>query len=83
MNKLWILRPRVAVGFTRSPWEPWYDKTFGMIVRAVSERSARSIAAQGCAYEGEEAWLNSDYSTCIELVPEGNAGVIMVDHARA
>jgi hypothetical protein len=80
-NKLWILRP--IANLTWSPWDPWYDKTFGMIVRAVSERSARSIAAENCAEEGEEAWLNSDYSTCIELVFEGNAGVIMRDHASA
>lgn len=60
-----------------------HKEAFGMIVRAASERSARSIAAENCAEEGEEAWLNSDYSTCIELVPEGNASVIMVDHSRA
>lgn len=89
MNKLWILRPmpwraeHAGVPAVPSPWIPWYDKTFGMVVRAVSERSARSIAAEGCAEEGEEAWLNSDYSSCVELTPEGNAGTIMRDHARA
>jgi hypothetical protein len=89
MNKLWILRP-IPVSETTpgaplvpSPWVPWYDKTFGMVIRAVSERSARSIAAEHCADEGEEVWLNSEYSSCVELLSEGNAGVIMVDHARA
>lgn len=89
MNKLWILRPMPVsktppgAPLTPSPWVPWYDKTFGMVVRAVSERSARSIAAEQCAEEGEEAWLNSDYSSCEELAPEGNAGMIMRDHALA
>jgi len=31
--ELWILKPERGLG-ANSPWEPWYDKAFGMVARA-------------------------------------------------
>lgn len=84
MNKLWMLQPKLNLGFTDyDPWNPWYDKNFGVIVRAADEQEARGIAAKSCAYEGEEAWLSCEHSDCVELPSDGPSGLIMVDHRAA
>ena len=44
MKKLWILRP--VEGLKDSPWVPWYDKCFGMVISAEDESSARAVANQ-------------------------------------
>jgi hypothetical protein len=77
--KLWILNPRKDLSHGYDPWEQWYDKCFGMIVSARSEKDARIVAAEmGCEenywYDknGEDSpWLYPEYSTCEELkVPQ-------------
>lgn len=35
--KLWLLRPI-------KDWIPWYDKSFGFVIRAESEDAAREMA---------------------------------------
>jgi hypothetical protein len=40
--KLWLLRP--IEGLENDPWEPWYDKVFGFVIRAETEERAREIA---------------------------------------
>ncbi|MBI4029157.1 MAG: hypothetical protein HY376_02220 [Candidatus Blackburnbacteria bacterium] len=44
--KLWLLKPRedVLEKDEDNPWDPWYDKTFGWVIRADTEEEARSIA---------------------------------------
>ena len=42
MMKLWLLRP--IEGLENDPWEPWYDKAFGFVIRAETEKRAREIA---------------------------------------
>lgn len=85
---MWLLRP----GNNRGPWEPWYDKTFGFVVRAETEEEARRYAQEEGGDETETypsehpvvpAWTDAKYSTCVELVPEGKAGVIIEDKAHA
>ncbi len=78
-----------------NPWDPWYDKCFGFIVRAESEAEARAIANSNAWEEnsGEflgveiaktrTPWLDENYSTCIELTADGEAGIIMQDIASA
>lgn len=78
--KLWILKP---IDDQSGPWEPWYDKTFGFIVRAESEEQARVLAAEQCGDEGPDAWLDESLSTCIELTSDGEAGVIIEDNWSA
>jgi len=47
--KLFLLRPSKEVYAAMNedkdnPWEPWYDKTFGYVIRAKNEKVARIIA---------------------------------------
>ncbi len=86
--RLWILRPRrdVVDDGARSVtdlWAPWYDKTFGVVVRAETDDEARAIASKVAGDEGEAAWLSATFTTCDELVPDGEPGVIMRDFAAA
>ena len=78
--KLWILRP---VKTLNSPWDPWYDKCFGMVIRAKSEELARSLASRYSGSEGSEPWQNPIQSSCEILDREGPEVVLMLDVAGA
>lgn len=94
--KLWLIRPKTD-GLTDAdnPWEPWFDKAFGFVVRADTEEQARQLAHEDAGDEnrGEffsrktantnEPWLDAKYSTCEELTPDGEAGVVMQDFHAA
>lgn len=98
--KIFELRPVENLKDRDNPWNPWYDKSFGFIVRAETEAEARKIANENAGDEnrGDEnrgeflnsktantktPWLDKNYSTCIELTGNGEAGMIMEDFARA
>lgn len=88
--KLWLLRPREEFdelgkkeNESTNPWNPWYDKCFGMVIRADSEDMARKIASTACSDEGSYPWLSEDYSTCVELVPSGEPRIIIKDEHMA
>jgi hypothetical protein len=98
--KLWLLRPRDAPlpdswdpVNVPDPWEPWYDKAFGFVIRAETEEDARRIASSHSGAETDvqpwpeeavaDAWTNPKYSTCTELVAEGGAGEIIRDFRGA
>ena len=78
--KLWLLRP-IKTG-EWGPWYPWYDKCFGAVVAAESEEQARQLLSAEAGDEQRQqanAWLSWEYSSCVELVPSGLAGVIIKD----
>lgn len=80
--KLWLLRPVDGLRTFKgrpNPWYPWYNKCFGFVIRAETEKDARKIAAEDCRNEGESAWMDVRYSTCKELLPNGEAGIIIED----
>jgi len=96
--KLWILRPIDGLAEDDNPWEPWYDKIFGFVIRATNEDEARQFAHKNAGEEnrgecGEFSqkrvtntatpWLDSKYTTCDELIPEGVPGLIMQDFYAA
>ena len=93
--KLWILRPVDGLAKTDNPWEPWYDKAFGFVVRAETEAEARDLADADAGDENrgefmgrstantKAPWKDAAYSTCVELLPEGAAEVVMKDFASA
>ena len=93
--KLWILRPVDGLAKNDDPWEPWYNKALGFVVRAETEAEARAMAHAEAGDENRgmflcrktadtnEPWKNAKYSTCTELLPEGTAEVVMQDFARA
>lgn len=96
--KLWLLRPVRGLPEVEdpaiNPWEPWYDKSFGHVVRAESEHEARQLVVAKhfdedgfperiVGDEGPGAWLESSLSTCVELTADGLPGVIITDHHAA
>lgn len=93
--KIWLLRPMEGLGKKDNPWEPWYDKAFGFVVRAETEEQAREFAHAGAGDEnrGEflstktantnQPWKEAKYSICTELLPDGEAGVVMQDFCAA
>jgi hypothetical protein len=93
--KLWLLRPNDSLESNDNPWEPWYDKCFGFVIRAETEGEARHIASQNGGDENDtvyfgnqetvdlKAWLNQKYSTCLEITPDGKKGIIMSDNRSA
>jgi hypothetical protein len=93
--KIYELRPADNLPINDNPWEPWYDKNFGFIIRADNEKEAREIANQNAGEENRGVffnekiantntpWLDEKYSTCIEILNEGEKGLIMQDFARA
>jgi len=93
--KLWILRPQENLPENENPWDPWYDKVFGFVIRAETEVDARKLAHKEAGDEnrGEflnskianttTPWLDEKYSTCVELTAEGESDVIIRDFASA
>ena len=80
--KLYLLRPKKNLG-KNDPWEPWYDKCGGMVVRADNARAARRLAKE---HGGDETrnhdfnpWMLAKYSTCEELKPTGTTGLVIRD----
>jgi hypothetical protein len=86
--KLWLLKP---VDDNAGPWDPWYDKTFGFVVRAETEERARAVA-QGKGgpetyeyndkYTGRTAvpaWTDPKLSSCVELTADGVEEVVLQD----
>jgi hypothetical protein len=82
VGMLYLLRPRKDLPLNANPWEPWYDKCFGMVVRADSEAKARSLAMTTDCEEGETAWT-AEFSTCEVLDHDGAPEVIIKDEHRA
>lgn len=82
--KLYLLRPI-------KQWEPWYDKCFGMVIRAESELQARTVAMLYAGDEGDkysssvihEVWLDPLLTSCEVLTHEGKAGLVIRDFASA
>jgi hypothetical protein len=82
--RLYLLRP---IDDEADPWVPWYDKCFGMVVRAETRQQAREIASkEGCdevatwqAEKWPNPWLDPDLSTCEQLWRAGDPGVIIQD----
>jgi hypothetical protein len=91
---LWLLRPRDDLPISDHPWEPFDDKAFGFVVRAETEADARQLANAAGGDEcgpirtepyrvGGDPWLDPRYSSCVELLPDGPPGVIILDYRQA
>jgi len=93
--KLWLLRPQANLSSTDNPWNPWYDKSFGFVIRAETEEKARELAHDNAGDENrgeffnqrisatKSPWKDSNYSTCVELSAVGAEELIMQDFAAA
>ena len=94
--RLWLIRPRsiepkegiieCAHRDDDGPWDCWPDTAVGFVVRAASEQEARSFADENAGYEksygADRAWLDDALSSCEELSPNGETGLIMRDFRR-
>ena len=90
--KLWLLRP---VGFSEgdgfwkfptvdNPWNPWYDKAFGFVIRAGTEDEARKLADGEAGDENHDRpWLDPNLSVCEELTSDGPVEIVIRDFASA
>ncbi len=91
--KLWLLQPiRIE---NDDPWDPWYDKAFGFVIRSETERYARTLAHENAGDENRGAflgnqtadtknpWLDPKYSTCTELLQDGPEQLILQDFHAA
>lgn len=89
--RLWLLRPEEDLPENDSPWKYEYDCMFGFVIRAENEDHARQIANANGGFEVEvgktgnrpkkyDPWLYEEYSSCIELEPEGRDGVVIEDY---
>ena len=93
--KLWLLRPidtkhdiLILNGERfQNPWIPWYNRCFGMIVRAETKEDARLFADTNSADEAigklPNPWINPLLTNCDELMAEGIETVIMQDIKQA
>jgi hypothetical protein len=90
--KLWLLEPIGNLKSGDNPWNPWYDKTFGFVIRAETEEQARNMANKNAGDEnrggflGEKIantttpWLDPHYSTCTELQNDSESKIILYNH---
>lgn len=78
--RLWILRP---LDEDKEPFNPWYNKTFGVVVRAETEVIARALAVSVAWKEGQGVWLDPSITSCYELHSDDDPEVIIVDRRQA
>lgn len=82
MTKLYLLTRNYNKGDNDNPLNPWrgiWDCAYGFVVRANNESEARQLAANEGGNEGDEAWRDSHWSRCVELMPVGDVGVVLRD----
>lgn len=82
--KLWLLRPITKK--KGGPWDPWYDKSFGFVIRAETEEKAREIADDNAGDENHDdnhPWLKTRYASCTELLSNGEEELIIRDFSSA
>ena len=71
-----------------NPWRPWFDKCFGIVVRAENELQARRLAASKAGDESSDCkdgnpWLYAKYSKCEIIEQNGDSEIILIDFASA
>lgn len=78
---LFLIKSKTDLPKNDNPWEPWYDKYDGFVIRAETEEQARAVAQKGGADEiarGDRlAWTNSKYSTCEMLREDGKEEIVL------
>ena len=85
--KLFLLQPKRGLKESDNAWD-YFDTVTQFIVRAENEKEARLIAHNNAGAENfhgitaycdvaEQPWLDTKYSTCIELTTEGSQEVVL------
>lgn len=60
-----------------------WDCNWGHIIYAENEKQARELAGNNCMGEGTKVWLDSNITSCEELIPTGNNPKIILTDFRA
>ncbi len=83
--KLWLLKPADGLGDSAetNPWVPWYDKAHGYVIRALTEKEARTMAANDSGEAMKRAWLEPKLSKCEPLAGAGEAEIVLMDYRSA
>ena len=82
--RIFVLKAREDLPNTDNPFRPWYDKTFGVVVRAGSEDSARCLVSEELGpTEGRDVWMLPHYTECLELTGCGESEIILTDFRSA
>jgi hypothetical protein len=82
---IWILEKRDDLPDGDDPWEPWYDRCFGLVIEASDESSARAIAHESCVTDYQtilrdrQVFLDPMYTKCLKLEPTGHERTILAD----
>ena len=95
VRHLWILRPVDNLPDNENPWNPNYDKVWGFVICASSEKEARKLASQNAGDEKHrrprkgdlcphnlcpwEPWNDKKYSTCKKLTAKHPPGLVIQD----
>lgn len=84
--KLWLLKPRIDRPDNPDPWSQWWCRAWGFVVRANTEKEARTIAQAGAEESGGldvscegalKPWIKKKYVDCVEVSTEGKSQVIL------
>ena len=78
--KLYILEP---LNEEVKEFNPWFDKSFGHVVRAENEERARLLASEKKGDEGKSVWLDDTKTSCIHLKVNGVEEHIISDFRSA
>jgi len=73
-NKIWILSS-TELGSEQLG----YDCFWGFVIEALTEKRARKLAEEAHGDEEKDFWLDSKYSNCEELKPNGEEGIWLSD----
>jgi len=60
-------------------FEPWFEKSFGHVVRARNEEKAIILASTECGDEGKDVWLNDKITSCEILTAKGEEEHILLE----
>ena len=83
--KLFLLKPNKDLSDDNSPWYTRWLKCHGFVIKAKTEKGARRVAHWNASNENDykdelNPWLNPEYSSCVEIINEGKAEVILKDY---
>lgn len=81
MTKLWILESRGGLKPRQDPWRGYLNQTYCMVIRAETEEDARAIATEHAHSEGGKAWADHKLSSCKELLPSGEPGIVVRENS--
>ncbi len=76
--RLWLLEQWPATPGGHTLYAE-YDCAYGFVVRAETVAQARVLASTKAGDEGAACWLNPGLSSCVELKPEGEPGIVLRD----